>query len=343
MMAYAFINQLGILAREALMNHRERLEDCLSDGPVDRVPVALWRHFPVDDQRPDRLAAAIANFQKTYDFDLIKVTPASSFCLRDWEVEDVWRGASEGTREYVSRVIQEPEDWPKLPTLDPNLGSLGNQLTCLRLLIEEFGPEVPIIQTIFSPLSQAKNLVGQDALFVHMRRYPDALQAGLRIISETTNRFVEAALATGIDGVFYAVQLAQYDYLSESEYGEFGRRYDLQVLEAAQEQWLNLLHLHGEQIMFDLFMDYPVSVLNWHDRETPPSLQDAQEQFPGVVCGGLRRQETMVLGTPEDVTAEAKDAIDATGGQRYILGTGCVTPTTAPYGNILAARQSVEL
>ncbi|MGE5220957.1 MAG: uroporphyrinogen decarboxylase, partial [Omnitrophica WOR_2 bacterium] len=60
------------------------------------------------------------------------------------------------------------------------------------------------------------------------------------------------------------------------------------------------------------------------------------------VCGGLSRIRSMVLGTPEQVTAEARSAIEATRGQRFILGTGCVMPIVAPHGNILAARNSVE-
>ena len=37
--------------------HRTRLETCLSGVQPDRTPVALWRHFPVDDQTPAGLAA----------------------------------------------------------------------------------------------------------------------------------------------------------------------------------------------------------------------------------------------------------------------------------------------
>jgi uroporphyrinogen decarboxylase len=50
----------------------------------------------------------------------------------------------------------------------------------------------------------------------------------------------------------------------------------------------------------------------------------------------------MVLGTPDRVTAEAVQAIQATGGKRFILGTGCVVPITAPRANLVAARQVVE-
>jgi len=211
------------------------------------------------------------------------------------------------------------------------------------LLVKELGPDTPAIQTIFNPLSQAKNLVGGADLLVHIRRFPDALHSGLKTITETTLRFIEAAIQTGISGVFYAVQHAQYGLLSEEEFLEFGRPYDLELLAPAKELWLNMLHLHGTEVMFDQVTDYPVSIINWHDRETSPSLAEAQARYPGVVCGGLRREETMVLGSPAQVRAEAYDALQATQAKRFILGTGCVLPITAPYGNILAARRSVEL
>lgn len=326
----------------AKLSHRERLEACLTDGALDRPPIALWRHFPVDDQAPDTLAAATIDFQLVYDFDLVKVTPASSFCVKDWGAMDEWRGASEGTRDYTRQVIQRPDDWEQLVVLDPGKGYLAEQLECLRLIVKGVGPDVPVLQTIFNPLSQAKNLVGREDLLVHLRRHPEALKAGLHTIAQSTQRFVESALKTGIAGIFFAVQHAQYSLLSESEYTEFGRPYDMEVLEPARGLWLNMIHLHGEQIMFDRFLDYPVAVINWHDRETPPSLAEAKSRFSGAVCGGLQRWETMVLGTPEQVLAEARDAIQVTGGRRFILGTGCVLPVVAPRGNILAARGSAE-
>jgi len=324
------------------VTHRERLETCLSGERPDRTPVALWRHFPVDDQTPEGLAAAAINFQQTFDFDLVKYTPASSFCLKDWGSQDVWNGAFDGTRNYTREVIQQPEDWIRLKILDPYKGYLGAQLESLRMLVAELGPDVPVIQTIFNPLSQAKNLVGKEKLSAHLRLYPNSILGGLKIITETTRRFLEAAIETGIAGVFFAVQHANHKILSEAEYQAFGRIFDLQVLQPAEDLWLNMLHLCGDDVMFDIFMDYPVQIVNWHDREAPPTLKEAQSKFNGVVCGGLRRQETIVLGTPDNVIAEAKDAINQTDGLRFILGTGCVTPIIAPYGNIMASRCVVD-
>ncbi len=111
-----------------MTGHRERLQACLRGQAADRPPAALWRHFPVDDQDPHRLAAAHLAFQQSYDFDLLKVTPASSFCLKDWGVEDVWEGNPEGTRRYSRRVILSPDDWEKLPLLEPDAPHLAGQL-----------------------------------------------------------------------------------------------------------------------------------------------------------------------------------------------------------------------
>jgi uroporphyrinogen decarboxylase len=323
--------------------HRQRLENCLSGSANDRTPVALWRHFPVDDQNPERLAKATLNFQQIFDFDLVKVTPASSYCLKDWGAQDEWQGAAEGTRSYTRRVIQEPEDWERLSLLDPYAGQLGAQLRALRSICAALGEDTPVLQTIFSPLAQAKNLAGNDQLLVHLRRYPEAVHAGFKTIRENIQRFIEAACETGIAGIFYAIQHAQYGLLSEVEFSGFGRAYDLQALEPAQELWLNMIHLHGSDVMFNQVSDYPIQVINWHDRDTYPSLAQALDLYPGVLCGGLQRERQIVLGTPESIRAEARQAIEATGGKRFILGTGCVTPTIAPYGNLMAARLSVEI
>ncbi len=324
------------------MEKKERLMSAIRGERVDRPPVALWRHFPGDDYRPEDLAAATVAFQRRYDFDFVKVTPASSFCVQDWGAQDRWMGSLEGTRDYTHHPVQTPDDWAKLSPLDPGKGSLGAQLDCLRLIADDLAGETPFIQTIFSPLAQAKNLVGKENLLVYLRRYPDAVRAGLEVITETTIRFVEAACETGIDGVFYAVQHAQYGLLNEKEFETLGRTYDLRVLEAAQALWLNVLHLHGTDVMFDLLADYPVQVINWHDRETWPTLAEAQDHFGGAVCGGLQQWDTVVRGTPEQVRDQAADAIAQTDGQRFILGTGCVTPIVAPMSNIRMVREAVE-
>lgn len=328
------------------LNARERMQACIKNDPaLDRPPVALWRHFPMDDQHPATLAAATLDFQNHYDFDLVKVTPASSFSIKDWGAEDVWEGHTEGTRRYIKRVIQKPQDWENLAVLDPHKAAhLSEQLSCLRQIRSALGTDVPLLQTIFNPLSQAKNLAGGDLLIAHLRQYPEAVLKGLQTISETTRLFVEMAVETGIDGIFYAVQHAQAGLMTLDEYNSFGLPFDLVTIRPASELWCNLLHLHGLNIYFDLALRFSdlFPIVNWHDRETPPALENAQKLFPWVVCGGVS-QKTIVFGDRSQVRTEAAEAIRQTGGRRLLLGTGCVVPIIAPHGNILAAQEAVEV
>jgi uroporphyrinogen decarboxylase len=324
-----------------MITNRERIQACLCGETTDRTPIALWRHFPVDDQDPETLAASTLHFQNTYDFDIVKVTPASSFAVKDWGVEDKWMGDAEGSRRYIKRIIQEPGDWEKLPALEPTSTHLAGQLACLRLIRQNLSPETPLIQSIFNPLSQAKNLAGNDLLIEHIRKYPEAVLKGLDTIAKTTAKFVEAVCDEGVDGIFYAVQHAQSELLSLEEYKTFGIPFDHKVLEVTDDLWCNMLHLHGRDIYFSLLRMYNFQIVNWHDRETYPSLAEAQSLFRGTLCGGLR-QDTLVLEDQAKVKEEAKDAIKQTKGQRFILGTGCVVPVIASHGNIMAAKRSVE-
>jgi uroporphyrinogen decarboxylase len=320
-------------------SHKERIREVLAGNRPDRVPVGLWRHFPVDDQDPDLLAQSTLDFQARYDLDLIKVTPASSFCLKDWGVQDRWEGNTEGTRKYVEHIVKQPKDWEKLKLLDPHGGFLGAQLKCLKTVVGKAGATTPVLQTIFNPLAQAKNLCGDAALRQHLQTHPDAVRAGLEKILQSTLRFIEACLETGMDGIFLAVQHARPACFSEAEYRRWGMPDDLKLLAAAGDCWLNILHLHGEKIHFPLASEYPAQVVNWHDREAGPSLRDGHALSHKTVCGGWRQWETIALGDGDKVEAEAADAIAQMQGRNLILGTGCVAPIIAPDSCLRAAAR----
>jgi uroporphyrinogen decarboxylase len=323
-------------------SRRERVEAAIAGGVADRLPVALWRHFPGDDQDPASLAESTLAFQREFDFDLIKVTPASSFSTRGWGVEDVWRGEAEGTRQYTTRAIHIASDWRGLTPQSITEGPLAQQLESLRLVLAGADPDVPVLQTVFSPLAQAKHLAGEARLIEHLHAAPEDVLAGLETIAATTRAFVGAAAALGVAGVFYAVQHGSYRFFDDAGYARFGEPFDHRILEAADGLWCNMLHLHGEAILFHIAERLPVQIVNWHDRETPPTLREGKRRIAGAVCGGLQRWDTMVVGKPSDVHAEARQAIASLGGKGLVLGTGCVVPVVAPRSNLLAARQAVE-
>ncbi|MBI3373312.1 MAG: uroporphyrinogen decarboxylase [Betaproteobacteria bacterium] len=319
------------------MDHFERIEAAIAGGVTDQVPVALWKHFPVDDQDPAKLAANTVAWQRKYDFDLVKFMPSGTYSVEDWGAKSAYDGAPNGARKIVQAGVASPSDWLGLRRLDPASGVLGAQNAALGSTARELAGSVPILQTLFSPLTTARKLAG-DVVFDHLRNHSNALEAGLRTITDTTIDFALAALAAGAHGFFLATQCATTDDMTEAEYARFGVRFDLEILAAVKAKArYNMLHVHGQNVMFGMMAGYPVEMINWHDRLTPPSLAQALPRFSGALVGGVAERDLLVTGTAGEVHAQVRDAIVQTGGKQLIVGPGCVVAIAAPEANLRAA------
>ncbi len=324
------------------MTHWERVQAALKGEEVDRPPVSLWRHWPVEDETPQGLAAASLRWQQKYDFDLVKLMPTGTYGIEDWGAETIYKANPNGTRTIVKFGVTEAEQWPQLKQLKVTEDYLGKQITALRLVAEELQNSVPILQTVFSPLTTARKLAG-DRVFSDLRLHPERFKAGLQIIAETTARFALESIRAGAHGLFFATQNASCRLLNEAEYRDFGEFFDLIVLNAVQsEAQFSMAHVHGEDIMFDLMAGYPVQAMNWHDQITWPSLNQARERFSGLLVGGVNEWHTLLNGPVETIQAEVREAISQTGGRGFMVGPGCVLPINIPDEYIRAAREAVE-
>ncbi|MEE9417239.1 MAG: uroporphyrinogen decarboxylase family protein [Acidimicrobiales bacterium] len=322
------------------LSKRRRLEAVISGEQSDRTPIALWRHWPGDDQDASALATTTIKWQRDYDWDFVKHSPSSSFTVSGFGLVDQWRGNSEGSRDYTFRPIETADDWAIIEPLDPSKGALAVQLQSLHELRQGLGPGTPIIASVFSPLTQASYLASNPIMLSHLRSQPDRLHSALKSLTETTLRYVEMAKEAAIDGIYYVVQHNRYDLLSVEEFNSFGKFYDAQVLATVQDLWLNTLHVHEINIMFDEVADYPVQIINWHDRDTAPTIGEGLTVFPGAASGGIS-QDTLHRESPDPALVEAADAVGQAKG-RLVLGTGCVSLATTPLRNIRALRAFVE-
>lgn len=325
----------------AAMNHWERIQAALQGAEVDRTPVSLWRHFPGDDMTAAGLAKAMIDWQRAYDFDFVKFMPTGMYGVHDWGAETEYGPGYGGSRVLVNPGVNDPEEWPKLAKLDVTQGAYGQELEAIRLASADLDGSVPIFQTVFSPSTTAIKLRGQAAI-KDMRENPELIKAGLEIITEVTIAFAQAVIRAGADGVFFATQGASSQVMTEDEYKEFGVPYDTRVLQAVRNEGkINLIHVHGDDVYWDLAATYPVDMINWHDRTTYPNLSQAKERFNGVLVGGIERLE-ISTGTPDEAAAQAKDAVAQTGGRRHVVAPSCVIPTNTPEANIRAVIAAVQ-
>ncbi|WP_137176465.1 uroporphyrinogen decarboxylase family protein [Roseomonas sp. AR75] len=288
-----------------------------------RPPYAFWTHYPETDLDPDAIARETIAFARATRQDFVKSMPNGLYCVEDWGVRaDYSEIAQGGAAQVVESPILTPEDWRAIRRLDPTAGTLGRELKHLSLLVDALGGDVPVLATVFSPVTIAKKLSG-GAFAAHARSHRALVRAALDEIAATTADFAARAIALGCAGAFFAVQDATAT-LGAPAWSELGMDHDLAALQGAREGWFNVVHMHGDDILFDLLTTYPVHVLNWHVGETEPGI--AGYRAAGgtkPVLGGLRRTPI----TRRDMAAVQADldaALSTDRGRGVLLSPGCV-------------------
>ncbi len=317
------------------MTKQERLRSAITRQPVDRVPSAVWCHFPEVDRSTAGLAQATLRFHQRYGSDFLKVTPNSGYAVEDWGCVESDTVMPDGHRPCASHAVNAGSDWSKIKPLDITASAYGQHLETVVRVIMDKRTDAPVLPTVFSPLSLARKLSG-DRLKQDLGERPGAVVEALEAITETLMRFVALCLDEEAGGIFYAIQAASYRFHLEAEYARFGEPYDRRILEAAMGRGLVIVHAHGDDLMFDRLAALPGDAWNWDDRLAGPSLRDGKAKVKGAVIGGVNQWATLRDGTPDEVRAEVGDAVDQTDGIGVIVGPGCVLPPGTPDQNVVA-------
>jgi uroporphyrinogen decarboxylase len=305
------------------MTKIERINRAITGQEVDRVPFSIWYHFGLQHLPGEAIAKAELAFYRSFDLDFIKVMNDYPYPLPNGMEE-----------------INSPDDWLKLKSLKPDEGGFNEQSRALKIIGKELNSEAYYIDTIFSPWSTAKKLA-QDKIFEHQQTAPEKLKRGLEVITASFCAYIREAINHGLSGIFLSIGGASYELMTEPEYAEFGRPYDLQILDAAKSAPFNVLHIHGKKIMFELVKEYPVQALNWSHRHTPPNLIAARQIYPGCIIGGIDETDTDAVRPPE-LRRQVKQTIQELGRKGVIVGPGCAIPTDTSAVNILAIQEETR-
>lgn len=306
------------------MTKMERVLATLRKEETDRVPFSVYIHSTVHSRGVDRFVQFTLDFHRKYDPDYVKVMYDENY---DTPVS--------------FQFVRESRDWRALGELDAHLGAFGRQIEVLKRLKEELGPDVPIIQTIYSPFHTGTRLASR-RIIEDLRRDPEAVIYGLSMIAQNTARFAEACVAeAGVDGFFLGALGADDGWLSATQYAKYAVPSDTILLASLRKAKILIVHVHGEKSShFDLLKDYRCDALSWEDRLAGPSLSEARKRSDRCFVGGVNHVAARTV-KPIDVIVEAREAIEATQGRGLILAPGCTLPDDTPAENILAFREAV--
>ncbi|MBQ9420748.1 MAG: uroporphyrinogen decarboxylase [Lachnospiraceae bacterium] len=307
------------------MTKMERVRAAVTGGRPDILPYSFWSHFPGIDLDPVKQAEKTYEFYQEYDLDLVKTMNNGMYAIEDLgckvDYSEIVQG---GAAKLVYTPIQTPEDWGRVKYCSPSEGVLARELYALQLVLEKLkGENVPVIFTIFTPITIADKVSGKRVMADIRDGHGDRVKEALQVITETTADLAKTAIAMGADGVFMASQMSTYDVMTADLYREYGEPYDRQVLEACKGGWLNTIHAHGNNIIFEVLKDYPVNVFNWHAWETLPSLQEARMLTGKCLMGGIIRTD-ITRGNRNEILDQIFKSYEIMGGRNHILTPGCV-------------------
>src|SRR5207253_6168413 len=326
------------------MDGRERVEAALALGLGDRPPVGAWGHTYREEWSPDDLAAITVERARRFGWDFVKFQPrASSFAEA---FGSVYQPSGHKLKGPVmeNAAVSDVESWRNLGLVNPK--ALNDQVTSIGIVARELGPGVPVIQTVFSPITVAGYLVGKSKSRVlrELPRSPELMRPALERIADALVDFSRRSVEAGAAGVFYAISgYASKDALPEAVYRELVLPLDLLVLERLpSEAWFNVVHLCGSHLHFGLSCDLPVPAVSWSvHNQGNPSLAEGRQISGKAVMGGLGQRSTLLYGSPTTVEAEARRAVGETGGRGLILAPGYSVPPRARDANLAAMVSAI--
>ncbi|MFX0114694.1 MAG: uroporphyrinogen decarboxylase family protein [Candidatus Hodarchaeota archaeon] len=315
-------------------------------GFTEKIPISVWKHFPNDDRTPEGLAERELEFQKRFDPDLKKICFHGRYCCVDYGCEIYYDGSLSGSTNCKEHGIKSIADWESLEPVDVNDGEFGKQVKAVELLHKELEDTVPMMATVFSPITVADKLT--DNLPSQLHSSPDIIEEALEILKGITIEFSRACLDAGAQGIFYASQQVSGEDtkggLTQEEFNRFSLRPDTTVLgKIRPKAEFIVMHLHGHNLRFkEVTEAYPIDATNWHDQQTFPSLAKARELFSGTLLGGIDENGSLRNDSEEEIEAKLQKTLNTFGQGKLIVAPGCVIPQDVPDQSIEAAVNAIR-
>lgn len=335
------------------MTSKERTVAALTGKPYDRIPVNLLIS--------DHAARVIGVTVGEYNNSALLMAEGQIAAWRLYGTDNVNTGPGltgiaeaigsrlafpDSTPYVADHVVKKETDLDRLRVPDPERdGRLPLFLEAAAIVLKEIGDQVPLSLTTSGPFTTAAGIRGTELFLRDLHKNPAFAHRLLRLATDSIIRFATAAVGVGAR-IGLADPTASGTMISARQFREFALPYLKEVAAAITgvAGFAPSLHICGNTSrIWPEMADTGVSVLSLDDAA---DIAEAKLQVGDRVAllGNVRPTATMLMGTPDDVWANARECLakgwDTPKG--YILGLGCGLPIDTPPDNIHALVEAAR-
>lgn len=354
------------------MNSIERTQIVLQGGIPDRVPVDLHNFmmtaeasgmpFPEFFQDGEALAEGQIKAWREFGHDVLLVENGTAALAEACGCQvEYMRDSAPVTH---GAAIQSLDEVDKLVVPDPHKAHpLKELIKATRLIVQEIGDKAFIIaRADQGPFSLASMLLGMDVFLLQLALTQDKrgrrrrhkqndsaelskkLHHLLEFSMEVTKRFAYAQMEAGAHMTSIGESLSGPDVCSPITYKEYEWGYAQRLVKELKQANIPLAyHICGDAT--DIVPDMVATGAAVLELDYKVNLRKVKEMARGktTLLGPIDPSDVMARGTPELVTAKAREAIEILGaGGGLILGPGCALPPKTPPENVHALIEAAH-
>jgi hypothetical protein len=220
----------------------------------------------------------------------------------------------------------------------------------IKAVVGRVGNEVSVHGEIFSPFSQLMELLDYTSGLMALLDDPGKVEACLDRLTEGAIELASGQVRAGAHAVLISSAFAGAGLISRDHYAAFVLPYERRVVDGIRARHDVPVYTHTCGAIGDRLDLMEATHTQGIDTLDPPplgtvELAEAKRATAGrlFIKGNIDPVNTVLLGTPDDVRAAARDRLGAAAaGGGYILSTACSVAPAAPPANVLVLREAVE-
>ena len=221
----------------------------------------------------------------------------------------------------------------------------------IKYVAGRVGREVSVHAEIFSPFSQFLEMLDYTNGLMSLMDDAGKAKACLDALSEGAIELGCGQAAAGAHAILISSAFAGGGLISRQHYTDFVLSYEKKVISGIKARHDIPIYTHTCGAIGDRLDLMAETGTNGIDTLDPPplgtvELAEAKRQTAGrqFIKGNLDPVNTLLMGTPEQTLAAARERIFTAGpGGGYILSTACSVAPAAPPENIMQLREAVEM